>query len=170
MQATEFIESNDPEIRQLSSELKAHQSDVLGIITSFFNYVRAIPEEEIKELMTAKEVLQRNAASCNGKSRLLVALCRSSNIPARVVGGLILDNQRKKTSHLWAEVQLNNTWVPFDALNDHFAFIPANYLSIYRGDEYLITHSSDMAFDYFYTIQEQPICLLYTSPSPRDDR
>jgi hypothetical protein len=153
--SSEFIESDDPEIVKLSEELSAGKSSFLEVITSYFDYVTAIPEEEIKELMTATEVLERNAASCNGKSRLFVALCRSSNIPARVVGGLILNSGRKKTSHLWAEVQLNNTWIPFDAMNKHFAFIPANYLSIYRGDEFLVTRSSDMVFDYFYTIEEQ---------------
>ncbi|MDG1330956.1 MAG: 7TM domain-containing protein [Crocinitomicaceae bacterium] len=153
-QETEFIESNDSEILELMTKLKNEQAQVLPIITSFFEYVQGIPAEEIKELMTAKEALVRNAASCNGKSRLFVALCRSSNIPARVVGGLILNPDRKKTSHLWAEVQINNVWIPFDALNNYFAFIPSNYLTIYKGDEYLVTHSSDMAFDYFYTIAE----------------
>lgn len=154
---SEFIESNDPKILQLSSQLSLKQPTILEVLTSFYDYVKAVPEEEIKELTTASEVLERNAASCNGKSRLFVALCRSLEIPARVVGGLILHPERKKTSHLWAEVQLNNIWIPFDALNDHFAFIPANYLSIYRGDEYLLTHSSDMAFDYFYEINEKTI-------------
>jgi hypothetical protein len=150
--SSEYIEVDNTEIMRLSKSLKGNDKEVLPILNSLFNYVNQIPTETNSELMTAVEVLDKNSASCNGKSRLFVALCRSLNIPSRVVGGLILDNVKKKTSHLWAEVKLNDVWIPFDAFNGHFASLPANYLEIYRGDEFLIKRTSDMQFDYFYTI------------------
>jgi len=119
-----------------------------------FTYVNEIPSETNSELMTAAEVLDKNSASCNGKSRLFVAMCRSLDIPSRVVGGIILDNTKKKTSHLWTELNLNNEWIPFDQLNGHYASLPANYLEIYKGDEFLIRRSSDMQFDYFFTTSQ----------------
>lgn len=150
---TTFIESTHPDIVALAQDLQGDKEKVDEILSSFFNHVYKIPAQPIKELMTATEVLEKNAASCNGKSRLFVALCRSLDIPARVAGGLILNEERKKTSHLWAEVKLNDQWVPFDPLNGYYAYLPANYLEIYKGDEFLVKRSSHMLFDYNYDIK-----------------
>jgi len=152
--ASEFIESDDNQIKSLTKSLIGNEKHISLVIKSLFTYVNEIPSETNSELMTAAEVLDKNSASCNGKSRLFVAMCRSLDIPSRVVGGIILDNTKKKTSHLWTELNLNNEWIPFDPLNGHYASLPANYLEIYKGDEFLIRRSSDMQFDYFFTTSQ----------------
>ncbi|MEM7297052.1 MAG: 7TM domain-containing protein, partial [Bacteroidota bacterium] len=86
---------------------------------------------------------------------LFVALCRSFKIPARVVGGLILEETAKKTSHSWIEIFIENTWVPFDALNGHFAFLPSHYMELYKGDHFLIKHTKNIDFDYLYVIEKE---------------
>ncbi|MEM9143533.1 MAG: 7TM domain-containing protein [Bacteroidota bacterium] len=45
--------------------------------------------------------------------------------------------------------------MPFDALNGHFAYIPANYLELYEGDVFLVTHTPGIQFDYSYEISKQ---------------
>ena len=72
-----------------------------------------------------------------------------------MVGGIILQQSEKKTSHAWTEVLINETWVPFDPLNGHFASLPANYMKIYTGDHFLITRSTGINFDYEYQIKEK---------------
>lgn len=96
-------------------------------------------------------------ASCNGKSRLFIALARQLGLPSRLVGGLILNNGSKRTSHQWAEVYISGHWVPFDTLNGHFARLPGNYLTLYRGDEALFRHSRNIAFDYRFDISRTTI-------------
>ncbi len=152
-----FIESNDPKIVALANELRGIKDGADEVLRSIYRYTNNIPSESYPELTTALEALEKNEASCNGKSRLFVALCRSLNIPARVVGGLILNEERKRTSHLWAEVLIQDKWVPFDALNGHYGYLPANYLEIYRGDEFLVKRSADLMFDYNYAIQEKNV-------------
>lgn len=149
---TEFIESDNEKIKALGKELLGEKVKLEEVLSKIFNHVYEIPVQPIKNLMTAVEAHERNAASCNGKSRLFVALCRSLGIPARVAGGIILNDDRKKTSHLWAEVLINDEWVTFDPLNGYYAYLPANYLEVYKGDQFLITRSSDMLFDYNYEI------------------
>jgi len=99
--------------------------------------------------------LKLGEASCNGKSRLFVALARSIGIPARLVGGVILNTGSKKTSHQWVELYLNGYWIPFDTINDHFAELPSNYLALYYGDQVLFSHTSNINFDYKFTIRKQ---------------
>ncbi|HKI62275.1 MAG TPA: UUP1 family membrane protein [Mariprofundaceae bacterium] len=94
-------------------------------------------------------------ASCNGKGRLFVALARKINLPARLVGGLIMHSGSKRVSHQWVEIYVNGYWVPFDTINDHFAEIPANFLTLYYGDKALFQHSTNINFQYAFQISKK---------------
>src|SRR6266508_1041176 len=96
----------------------------------------------------ALSALRLGEASCNGKSRLFVALARATGIPARLVGDLILTSGPKKTSHQWVEAYVAGHWVPFCPTNHHFAELPQHYLTLYYGDETLFKHSAEINFDY----------------------
>ncbi|MDH4248425.1 MAG: UUP1 family membrane protein, partial [Deltaproteobacteria bacterium] len=94
--------------------------------------------------------LKLGEASCNGKSRLFLAMARRINIPARLVGGFIMNPGAKRTSHQWVEVYANGHWVPFDTINDHFSEIPANFLTLYYGDLGLFKHTTNINFQYHF--------------------
>lgn len=152
---TTYIQSDHPRINAVSDSLKADQTGLKSILKSFYSYVFAMPSSGTNELTDALTALNNYEASCNGKSRLLVALCRSQQIPARMVGGIIMETSDKKTSHAWVEILINDSWVPFDPLNGYFAALPAHYLQLYTGDSFLITRSPGVTFDYQYKIREQ---------------
>ncbi|MDN5213183.1 7TM domain-containing protein [Fulvivirgaceae bacterium BMA12] len=157
LSATQFIQSDDPRIRELATELSGQKTRLVEIIQAFYDFVYQIPSSSSSEFTDALMALDRREASCNGKSRLFVSLCRSMGIPARVVGGLILEETAKKTSHSWIEILIEDTWVPFDALNGYFASLPAHYLELYRGDHFLITRNKDLMFDYLYVIKKDRV-------------
>ncbi len=99
--------------------------------------------------------LKLGEASCNGKSRAFVAMARRLNLPARVVGGLVLESGTKRTSHQWAEIYIEGHWVPFDTINNRFAELPENYLTLYYGDEVLFTHSANINFGYTFSMRKR---------------
>ena len=103
----------------------------------------------------ALTALKLGEASCNGKSRLFVAFARKLNIPARLVGGLIMQQGSKRVTHQWVEVYANGHWVPFDTINDHFAEIPANFLTLYYGDLVLFKHTASINFQYFFKMTKR---------------
>ncbi len=154
LQSTENIQSDNATIGQLATLLSQNTDNDQSIIKNVFEHVLQIPSAPIITLTDALTTIKQNRASCNGKSRLFVALCRNLGYPARIKGGIIVENVDKRTSHAWAEVMINETWVPFDALNNHYAYLPSNYLEIYKGDEFLITHTPGIQFDYTYEISE----------------
>jgi len=98
----------------------------------------------------ALTALKLGEASCNGKGRLFVAMARKLNLPARLVGGFVMEPGSKRTSHQWVEIYINGHWVPFDTINDHFAQIPANFLTLYYGDEVLFKHTANVNFQYYF--------------------
>jgi 7 transmembrane helices usually fused to an inactive transglutaminase len=59
------------------------------------------------------------------------------------------------------ESYVGGHWVPFDPTNRHFASLPANHLVLYRGDEALFRHTSDVNFDYVLVTTSTLV------PSPR---
>ena len=90
-------------------------------------------------------------ASCGGKSRLMAAMARSVGIPARLVGGVLLgEGKPKRTSHIWLECRLGDTWYPFDPLHDHFAELPGNSLPLSQGGEPLILYRRRLSIDYAF--------------------
>lgn len=153
LKGTENIQADHPLIRARAQALK--RGNINQTLRANFDFVGQIHTSHTGLLTNAVTALKRNRASCNGKSRLFVALCRAQGIPARVVGGIILENSRKRTSHLWTEVYFRGNWIPFDVLNGHFAFLPANFLELYKGDNFLITHTKGIGFDYQFLIQKK---------------
>lgn len=153
LQATEYIQSNHDSILSTAQGLKAE--NLYATLQNNFEFVKQVENSTTGVLTDAWTTLRRNRGSCNGQSRLFVALCRAQGIPARVVGGIVLEDVQKRTSHLWAEVYYRGYWMPFDALNNHFIKLPAHFLELYKGDKFLITHTKGIGFDYQFNIQKQ---------------
>ena len=154
LQAEEHIESNHESIQFLAKNLAYNVKDLKTLIKRYYDYVYRMPSAPIRDLTSALTAYEQNKASCNGKARLFVALCRAKGIPARLKGGIILEETKKRTSHLWTEVFIRDKWVPFDVLNGHFAYLPSHYLELYTGDHFLITHTPNILFDYTYEMKK----------------
>lgn len=155
LESTGSIQSAHPELAALARTLGLDELDGLEALERIYVHVMGLDPAPFKGMTDALTALRLGEASCNGKSRLFVALCRHIGLPARLVGGLILDEGEKRTSHQWLEVHIDGTWVPFDALNGHFASLPADYLALYRGDVGLFGHSSDVPMDYGFSIRSR---------------
>ncbi len=148
------IQSDNKAVKDLAIQLTKDTKNDKEVIQNIFDYVYAIPSAPIITLTDAVTTILQKRASCNGKSRLFVALCRSLDYPSRIKGGIIVEKGNKRTSHAWVELLINDIWVPFDGLNNHFAYLPANYLEIYQGDKSLITRTAGIQFDYIYEIEQ----------------
>ncbi len=155
LESTENIQINHPVIEQIYQEKVARFTKTRMILRAIMDYTYSMKSKPFKGLTDAVTAAKLNEASCNGKSRLFVALARKAGIPARLVGGIILTDGQKRTSHQWVEAYINGYWVPFDPLNNHFAYIPDNYLLLYRGDKFLFAHSPNINFNYSFNIKKR---------------
>lgn len=142
------IQADAPEIARTLSRLGADSGPVQERMKKVFDFVSALHPRPFKGTTDALSALRLGEASCNGKSRLFVALSRAAGIPARLVGGLILETGSKRTSHQWVEAYIGGHWVPFCPTNGHFARLPERYLTLYYGDETLLKHTADVNFRY----------------------
>ncbi|MEW5756867.1 MAG: UUP1 family membrane protein [Pseudomonadota bacterium] len=144
------IQVNDPAIDALLQQLvPAADASIKERLFAIHDHLQhKLANKSFAGFTDALTALKLGEGSCNGKGRLFVALARKANIPARLVGGLILEAGSKRISHQWVEAYVNGHWVPFDTINDHKAELPANYLALYYGDEVLFKHTANVNFNY----------------------
>ncbi len=153
--STNYIQVDHPKIDSLAKSISSNYKSDRQRVAAIFEICSAINAAPITTRTDAVTALEQNRASCNGKTRLFVALARNLGYPARMQGGIILEDADKRTSHAWAELYDGKKWISFDALNDHYAIIPSNYMEIQHGDDYLLSYTKDIEFDYIYEIQER---------------
>lgn len=151
------IQVDDPEIQQALADIGADEGSVPERLQRIFDLTSGLRTRPFKGTTDALTALRLGEASCNGKSRLFVALARASGMPARLVGGLILEPGRKRTSHQWVEVYIGGHWVPFCPTNGYFAAMPPHYLTLYRGDHALFRHTSDVNFDWDFVVTPRQV-------------
>lgn len=154
---TDLVQVGDKELLTLLSQIKLDRnSDLIEAVTQIYTYVsKDIKTTGFSGKTDALTALRLREASCNGKSRLMVGLLRTLGIPARLVGGIILNSGKKTVSHQWLEVLIGNQWVTMDPTNKHFAETPKNYLTAYYGDEALFKRTSNVNFKYAFNIKRE---------------
>ncbi len=150
------IQSDAPEILELVAGLLPDEERRLdATLRSLFDFVHLeIGASDYENTLDALTTLKWRQSFCGGKSRLLAAMLRAAGIPARLVGGLILTSGSKRTTHAWVEAWVNGHWVPFDALNGHFAEHPANYLVLHTGDVAQFTRTKNINFQYAFNVKK----------------
>ena len=161
LRPSDAIQVDHEEVRAALARIGADRGPVVERLRAIFDFAAGLSPRPFKGTTDALTALRLGEASCNGKSRVFVALARAAGLPARLVGGLILDEGEKRTSHQWVEVYVGGYWVPFCPTNGHFAELPAHYLVLYKGDEALFRHTSDVNFDYGIHITRRSV------PAPR---
>lgn len=159
--AEKDVQVDAPEIEARAREIGALDGPVLHRLRVIHDATKSLAQRPFKGTTDALTALRLGEASCNGKSRLFVALARRAGIPARLVGGFVMDVGSKKTTHQWVEAYVGGHWVPFDPTNDHFASLPERYLTLYVGDEVLFRHTADINFGYRFEVSTELV------PSPK---
>ncbi len=151
------IHKDDSQIEKaLNSIVPSENRSVLDVLTRIHRHLQDnITNRNFSGYTDSLIALKLGEASCNGKSRLFVAMARKLNLPARLVGGFVMEQGSKRTSHQWVEIYVNGHWIPFDTINDHFAEIPANFLTLYYGDMVLFRHTANVNFQYMFKTTKQ---------------
>lgn len=158
LQPEKGVQVNNPLIEDTLKKLfpNHQQPTLLEALTKIHRYLQdQFANKNFSGFTDAITALKLREASCNGKSRLFLALARKLNIPTRLVGGVVMQPGSKRTSHQWVQAYVNGHWVPFDTINDHFAEIPANYVTLYYGDLGLFKHTTNINFQYFFKINKR---------------
>ncbi|MEO8304048.1 MAG: transglutaminase domain-containing protein [Betaproteobacteria bacterium] len=118
----EGVASISPRIRTLAEGLAGGLKDPWQVVLRFWNYLLdrwklgMVRYNELDARHPADTLLDTQWYDCQLGSGMLVALCRASGIPARIVSGYLL-YPTAPVYHYWAEVAIEGRgWVPVDSI------------------------------------------------------
>lgn len=131
------IESDAPEItnqsRQLTDGLD-RPTDVTEVLYKFVERDIASEPSIAGAAAGAVACLRTAAGDSAAKSRLLAALLRNRDIPARLVVGLTLTKDDEQLPHTWVEAWVRDRWLPMCPYYHHYGQIPRTFLVFGYGD------------------------------------
>lgn len=111
-----------PAVRTLAERLARNATDPWAAVRSFWNFILdelacgVVDYSQLDPAGPLDYVLASGWFDCQTGSALLVALCRSRGIPARIVSGYLLYADSPSV-HWWVEVALpDRGWIPLDTL------------------------------------------------------
>jgi hypothetical protein len=154
------IESGNARIAELAVRLGQNRMPLAEQVRFFFRFVEQHIEGEPNvggAGLSAAECLQRGRGDAAARCRLLVALCRSRGVPARLVTGLTLSKGREQKAHTWAEAWLDNAWMPLCPTFHRFGQVPSTYLICGFGDLPLVRGQNVRDLQYAYLVEHRAL-------------
>jgi hypothetical protein len=151
LQKEPLIECDHPEVTELARRLTAGLSRTDDQAEALFRFVDREVDNEPHLTgadLGAVDCLRQGSGDAVAQSRLLVALCRSRGIPARLVTGVILSRGHDQAAHVWAEAWVRDYWQPMCPISHHFGKVPSTYLIFGFGDQPLVRgrHVTDLSY------------------------
>lgn len=130
--ATSKVDSDDPKIKQLANTLASGETDAYKVAFKFAKYVNEIityDTDFLDSTQKASWVLENKRGVCDEYTVLFMALSRSVGIPVRYVAGVAFSNlENKFVPHSWAEVYINDAWIPFDPTYNEYGWVDATHI------------------------------------------
>ncbi len=129
-----FIESDDTNVREQAERLRGvsdwHTARAIyEWVAQHIRYAGYLPDE-----LGARHALVYREGDCTEYADLVVALARAAGIPARVVGGYVIEQSaivRAQDYHDWSELYLDGTWRLADAQKRNWLTPAEDYVAFH---------------------------------------
>jgi hypothetical protein len=153
----ETLQVDHPEIREYLVAIDAHRGRLVPRLSAIITAVHSLPLDPAAASPDALTTLRLGQGSARDKARLFVTLARAAGMPARMVGGLVLERGEVPREHRWAEVYVAGNWVPFCPTEGVSAAQPAHWLTLLRGDHDLFSPSDGIGFTPHLSVQSEQV-------------
>ncbi len=131
-----MIESDDPDIVALAKKLTDGAATRWEAVQRVATWVKDEIKYVIADTPSARLALEKRKGDCGPHSTLMVAMLRSLNIPAKLVGGVIYTPSFGGTfgQHAWVEVHMGEDgWVSLDPTTGENEQINATHIKLFEG-------------------------------------
>jgi hypothetical protein len=136
------LQVNEPVVLQTLERLSGTQGSKAELVERLFEYCVADIGLGAKDApQDAAGALGRGVATPLGRARAMIALCRASKIPARLVTGFKIEREPNLQPQVWVEALVNGQWEPYDPESGFGRDLPTNFLPI-RRDSADVVHAN----------------------------
>ncbi len=158
--AEPLIETSHESISEQARRLTAHLDSTaspLDLAQALYRFVEQKIRNEVRfegsSSTSALQCLHRGSGDRCARSRLLVALLRNRNIPARVVSGVTLAKGPEQQGHYWVEAFVLDHWLPMCPTYKLFGRVPSTYLILGFGDRPVVTGKRIRDLKYTFLVE-----------------
>jgi hypothetical protein len=149
------IECKHSEITALARRLTEDKVELSEQVEALYRHVdQMIGKEPAVGVsgLSAVQCLKNGRGDSGAKSRLLVALCRNREIPARLVTGLTLARGKgqEQVAHYWVEAWIHDHWKPMCTFHHYDGHVPATFLIFGIGDIPVVRGKAVRDLDYAF--------------------
>jgi len=131
-----FIPSESQAVRTVAQQAQEAGETVSERVHWIFRYCSEISPGTTGDDPAQILSVENPNATPLGRARTMVAMCRSIDIPARLVTGFEIKQQLNNAQPLvWVEVFMGQSWVPFDPTNGFTRSLPAHFVPVRRGGD-----------------------------------
>lgn len=133
LQAEKYCQSGHPEISRFAKRLRG--SNAAQTVKNIFLWVSGNLQDAgpLKKARGALSVLKNRRGDCTEFMYVFAALCRANNIPARGIGGYLLNGNavlNPNTYHNWVEFYEDGAWRIADPQRKWLKRTPAHYVAM----------------------------------------
>ena len=151
------IQLDGQALRETLERLREKPADQLSLAGPLYEYCRqqiSLGEDDAPG--NVETALREGLASPLGRTRVMVALCRASKIPARLVAGFRIEEARQIVPHVWVEVLTSDRWVPYDPVSGYSRDLPYNFVPARRGGARIVLAGGVSEVEAEFSIVELP--------------
>jgi len=140
LEFSDLVDTNT-QIKNKASELATGEDDLFIIATKIANYITNDITYDLKTVLAnpnqkSSDVFISKQGVCKEITNLYASMLRSLGIPVRFVTGYSYTTSQELVEfvgsnwggHVWAEVLIGNTWVPFDLTYNQYGYVDSTHI------------------------------------------
>lgn len=134
LQSNSDLDLSLPILVNLNEVLRRDANTKSELVHKIFLHSQKLINNKQRRFDDLNNIISSNKATTLGRARLMIALCRINNIPARLVTGFILEEGTISRPYYWVKIyDEEQLWLAYDPEKGYAGKVPNNYLVF--GDE-----------------------------------
>ena len=148
-------------VETLFQQIPLHSDSLLPMVTAIYEFARHTALDELEggrpNTFTAHKSPEDAADEVAIRLHVFLAMTEHINLPGRLVGGILFDEHGLVPTYQWAELRINDRWIPFDLQLGHFASLSTGHLKLYEGTSSYIAYPPGRGITHAVEVQREEI-------------
>jgi len=154
---SELYNLQDAAVTNTLEKIKSGITDLASLPNEIYRFVsEKIVLDPKQTFQSASQTLAKMRANSLGKTYTFIALCRASNIPARLITGVKLQEAIGAELLYWVEVYHDGHWEPYDLERGYVGELPSDYLALAVNRDSVATFQQPAEIDTTIDLEQIP--------------